>query len=115
MNSFAVSELSRIRLACYLVAIAGFSLAAFSGVVLAFAVVREQGTPQFPYAVALGICSLVYFPDVALRSFGAARLSRVESSLSQALRYFAEGVIAFFLPLSLFVVWLLWSSLQPTY
>jgi hypothetical protein len=41
MNSFAASELSRIRLACYLVAIAGFSLAAFSGVVLAFAVVGE--------------------------------------------------------------------------
>ncbi|MDT7514841.1 hypothetical protein [Rhodoferax mekongensis] len=115
MNSLVASELSRIRLACYLVAIAGLSVAVFSGVVVAFVLVREQGTPQFPYAVAIGICSLVYFLGVALRSFGAARLSRVESSLSQGLRYFAEGVIAFFLPLALFVVWLIWNFFQPTY
>lgn len=115
MNSLAASELSRIRLACYLVAIAGLFVAVFSGVMLTFVLVREQGTPQFPYAVVIGICSLVYFLGVALRSFGAARLSRVESNFSQALRYFAEAVIAFFIPLALFVVWLMWTFFQPTY
>lgn len=115
MNSHVASEIPRIRLACYLVAIAGLTVAVFSGVVLAFVFVRERGTPQFPYVVAIGICSLVYFLGVALRSFGAVRLSRVDSSMSQAMRYFAEGVIAFFLPLALFVVWLIWTFFQPTY
>jgi hypothetical protein len=115
MNSLVAAELPRIRMACYLVAVAGLSLAVFSGVVLAFVFVREQGTPQFPYAVVIGICSLVYFLGVAIRSLGAVRLSRVESSLSQAMRYFAEGVISFFLPLTLFVVWLIWTFFQPIY
>lgn len=115
MNSLVVSGLSRIRLACYLVGITGLALAVFSGVGLAFVVVREQGTPQFPYAIVIGICSFLYFCGVAIRLFWAARLTRVESSLSQALQYFAEGVIAFFLPLALFTVWLTWSFFQPTY
>ena len=115
MNPLVASQLPRVRLACYLLGIAGLVLAVFSGVMLAFVVIRDQGTPQFPYAVAIGICALVYFLGVAFRSFGAARLSRVESSFSQALRYFAEGVIAFFLPLAFFVMWLTWSFFQPAY
>jgi hypothetical protein len=114
-NLTVSSELSRIRLACYVVAFVGAIVTVFAAIMFAGALMRDSEKPQFAYELVIALCAAIYYFGVTLQAIRASRFSQKEQELPQALRYLSLCVIAFFVPVGLLGAYLIWSLFQPVY
>jgi high-affinity Fe2+/Pb2+ permease len=116
MEQFTVSsELTRVKWACYVVALAGTLITVFTAIMIIGILMRDSGKPQFIYELVIASCAVIYFSGVTLQAIRASRFARKEQELPQTLHYLSLCVIALFAPIGLLGAYLVWMLFQPVY